>query len=84
MSRIIIRTPSVWWGGLVWGFDCGSMHQWGLGGFFFPIIFGYLLDWTGMWSTCWMFLSVFCLGCFVWMHGVVRQMGRCVEGVVKV
>ena len=28
----------------------------GLGGFFTPIIFGYLLDWTGLWSSAWAFM----------------------------
>lgn len=30
----------------------------GLGGFFNPIIFGYLLKGSGIWTTCWMFLSI--------------------------
>ncbi len=30
----------------------------GLGGFFCPIIFGYLLNATGVWTTCWMFLAL--------------------------
>ena len=36
----------------------------GLGGFVCPIVFGYLLEWTGLWTSCWMFmlaLSVVCL-----------------------
>jgi len=28
----------------------------GLGGFFTPIIFGYLLNWTGLWSSAWAFM----------------------------
>lgn len=30
----------------------------GLGGFFGPIIFGYLLRASGVWTTCWMFLAL--------------------------
>ena len=30
----------------------------GLGGFFGPILFGYLLKATGVWTTCWMFLAL--------------------------
>ncbi|MEP3389859.1 MAG: MFS transporter [Reichenbachiella sp.] len=46
----------------------------GLGGFICPIIFGYLLTGTGLWSSCWLLmlgLSVVCLG---WMHNVVQKM----------
>lgn len=33
----------------------------GLGGFFNPIIFGYLLKASGIWTTCWMFLAIVAL-----------------------
>ncbi len=46
----------------------------GLGGFFCPIIFGYLLSWSGLWTTCWMFLAGFVVVCLVWMHMVVQRM----------
>jgi NNP family nitrate/nitrite transporter-like MFS transporter len=46
----------------------------GLGGFVGPILFGYLLKWTGIWTTSWMFLFVLSLVCLVWMHAVVRRM----------
>ena len=46
----------------------------GLGGFFCPIIFGYLLRGTGLWTTCWMFFSVLILVCLVWMHRVIQKM----------
>lgn len=48
----------------------------GLGGFFCPIIFGKLLQVTGLWTTCWMFLFVFSLGCLIWMHRVIESMLR--------
>lgn len=46
----------------------------GLGGFVGPILFGYLLDWTGIWTTSWMFLFAVSLTCLVWMHTVIRRM----------
>jgi len=46
----------------------------GLGGFFFPILFGYLLQWTGIWTTNWMFLFVVSVACLAWMHAVIRRM----------
>lgn len=45
----------------------------GLGGFVFPIIFGWLLSSTGIWTSCWIFLFVFSLGCLVWMRLVLRR-----------
>lgn len=48
----------------------------GLGGFFCPIIFGYLLRATGLWTTCWMFLALISLVCLVWMHLVIQRMMR--------
>lgn len=47
-----------------------------LGGFFSPIIFGYLLSITRIWTTTWMFLAVVAVVCLVWMHFVVRGMER--------
>ena len=46
----------------------------GLGGFVFPIIFGWLLGATGIWTTCWMFLFVFAAGALIWMRLVVQRM----------
>jgi NNP family nitrate/nitrite transporter-like MFS transporter len=45
----------------------------GLGGFFFPIIFGWLLAATGLLTTCWMFLFGFSVFCLVWMLIVLRR-----------
>ncbi len=48
----------------------------GLGGFVCPIIFGYLLTWTGLWTTCWMFfLGVTALS-MAWMLVVMRRRMR--------
>ncbi len=48
----------------------------GLGGFICPVIFGYLLRATGLWTTCWMFFFVLVLVCLVWMHTVIIRMTR--------
>jgi len=46
----------------------------GLGGFVCPIIFGWLLEKTGIWTTSWMFLTVVSVACLVWMHIVVQRL----------
>ncbi len=46
----------------------------GLGGFFCPIIFGYLLEATGLWTSCWMFMFLLSAVCLLWMHRVVEKM----------
>ena len=48
----------------------------GLGGFFCPIVFGYLLRATGIWTTTWFFLAALSLVCLVWLHLVVQRMLR--------
>lgn len=48
----------------------------GLGGFVCPVIFGYLLQASGLWTTCWMFLFVLAAVSLLWMHLVVRKMMR--------
>jgi NNP family nitrate/nitrite transporter-like MFS transporter len=48
----------------------------GLGGFVCPIIFGYLLDSTGLWTSCWMFMWVVSVICLFWMHNVIQIMER--------
>ena len=48
----------------------------GLGGFFCPVIFGYLLRASGLWTTCWMYLFVLAALSLLWMHLVVRKMMR--------
>ena len=48
----------------------------GLGGFFCPIIFGYLLEGTGLWTTCWMFFLALTAVCMAWMLIVIRRMMR--------
>jgi len=46
----------------------------GLGGFFCPIIFGYLLEWTGLWTSCWIFMCGLSLVCLLWMHLTVQKL----------
>jgi nitrate/nitrite transporter NarK len=46
----------------------------GLGGFVCPIIFGYLLEFTGIWTTCWMFFTVLSAVCLWGMHRVIQRM----------
>lgn len=48
----------------------------GLGGFFCPIFFGYLLQGTGLWTSCWMFMFLLSLICLGWMHTVITKMMR--------
>lgn len=48
----------------------------GLGGFFGPIIFGYLLTATGIWSSSWIFILIFSTACLVWMHYTITQLSK--------
>ncbi|MCC6252724.1 MAG: MFS transporter [Bacteroidia bacterium] len=48
----------------------------GLGGFICPIIFGYLLEWTGLWTSCWFLMLLISIVCFMWMKRVVRGIMR--------
>ena len=46
----------------------------GLGGFVGPILFGYLLTGTGLWTSSWMFVWVLSMICIIWMHLVITNM----------
>jgi NNP family nitrate/nitrite transporter-like MFS transporter len=48
----------------------------GLGGFVGPVIFGYLLRGTGIWTTTWMVLALVSVTCLVWMHLVIQRVMR--------
>ncbi len=48
----------------------------GLGGFFCPILFGYLLDTTGLWTSSWMLMLVLSGVSLWWMHLVVSRIQR--------
>lgn len=52
----------------------------GLGGFLLPILFGVLLDLTGLWTSCFMALFVIVAVSLIWMHVTVRQMERAAAG----
>lgn len=46
----------------------------GLGGFLGPIVFGYLLNFFGLWSSSWIFIFLFSVFCYVWMHRTVQKL----------
>lgn len=46
----------------------------GLGGFICPIIFGYLLEGTGLWSSCWVLMLLLSAICLIWMHKAIQKM----------
>ncbi|KGJ01884.1 MFS transporter, NNP family, nitrate/nitrite transporter [Paracoccus halophilus] len=48
----------------------------GLGGFVLPLLFGWLKEETGLWSTCFMVIFVLVIGCLIWMHASIRRMDR--------
>ncbi len=48
----------------------------GLGGFVGPIVFGYLLAGTGLWTSSWMFIAFISLLCLSWMHLVIRRVTK--------
>ena len=54
----------------------------GLGGFLLPILFGVLLDLTGLWTSCFMALFVIVAVSLIWMHFTIRQMERAAAGPV--
>jgi len=46
----------------------------GVGGFVCPILFGYLLQVTGLWTSSWMLMLLISVLCFFWMHNVINKM----------
>lgn len=52
----------------------------GLGGFVLPIVFGVMLDLTGLWTVAFMLLFLIALVSLVWMHFSIRQMERQAQG----
>ncbi|SDD82472.1 MFS transporter, NNP family, nitrate/nitrite transporter [Algoriphagus faecimaris] len=44
----------------------------GMGGFFCPIIFGYLLEGSGLWTSSWMLMLGISIICYLWMSRVVK------------
>ncbi|MFA7326429.1 MAG: MFS transporter, partial [Candidatus Kapaibacterium sp.] len=37
-----------------------------------PIAFGYLLEGTGLWTSCWIFMFFLSAVCLIWMHQVIQ------------
>lgn len=48
----------------------------GLGGFVLPILFGAILDLTGVWTSCFALLFVVVIAALLWMHFSIRLMER--------
>ena len=48
----------------------------GLGGFVCPILFGYLLKGTGLWSSSWLLMFALGLICLIWMHRVIQKITK--------
>jgi MFS transporter, NNP family, nitrate/nitrite transporter len=48
----------------------------GLGGFVLPLLFGWLNDVTGLWTSCFMALFVLVAVSFALMHAAVRRVGQ--------
>jgi NNP family nitrate/nitrite transporter-like MFS transporter len=53
----------------------------GLGGFCCPILFGYLLEGTGLWTSCWIFMFLLSFVCLAWMHRVIMKMSQLPSGL---
>lgn len=48
----------------------------GLGGFILPIVFGYLLKGTGLWTSCWLLLAGLAIVSLIWMHATILKMAH--------
>ena len=48
----------------------------GLGGWAGPYLFGWMLEHTGLWTTCWIFFAALSAVCLIWMHLVIQRMLR--------
>lgn len=48
----------------------------GLGGFFLPITFGFMNDMIGVWTSCFMLLTVLIAVALTWMHFAIQRMER--------
>lgn len=46
----------------------------GLGGFVCPIIFGYLINISGLWTSSWILMFVISAICLIWLHKVVTKL----------
>lgn len=48
----------------------------GVGGFFLPVVFGFMNDILHIWTSCFMLLFFIGTVNLVWMHGAIRRMER--------
>ena len=48
----------------------------GLGGFVLPILFGYILKATGLWTTCFLLMAVLALVSLAWMHWTILHLAH--------
>ena len=48
----------------------------GLGGFIGPILFGSLLDFTGLWTSSWIFVFLTSAVCLYWMHRTINKLNK--------
>lgn len=48
----------------------------GLGGFVCPILFGYALEYTGLWTSSWMLMLLISAVSLYWMQMVIRRLMR--------
>lgn len=48
----------------------------GLGGFFLPIVFGIMNDLIGVWTSCFMLLTVLIAVALTWMHFAIQRLER--------
>ena len=46
----------------------------GLGGWVGPVLFGIMLEHSGIWTSCWFFFSIVIVACLAWMHWVITHM----------
>lgn len=48
----------------------------GLGGFFLPIVFGMMNDFIGVWTSCFMLLTILVAIALTWMHFAIRRLEK--------
>lgn len=48
----------------------------GLGGFVGPILFGYLLDYSGLWTSSWIFVFIVSAVSLYWMNSVIQKITK--------
>lgn len=46
----------------------------GLGGWVGPVLFGIMLEQSGIWTSCWFFFTIIIIACLAWMHWTITHM----------